>query len=112
MGQASSIFTSKSILVELGLKISFAHDGSLAALLGVLQIDKPLWPGLATEVVFELYNKRDEEGVQEYFIRVLFSGKPLVTSSPLGTLDMIKLEDFEEYLDSVLPEDIVGLCNS
>lgn len=90
---------------------SFAHDGSLAALLGVLQIDKPLWPGLATEVVFELWSKDEEKG-RGYYIRVLFSGKPLVTSTPLGVLDMVKLQDFNDYLDSVIPDDMVGLCNS
>lgn len=92
--------------------ISFAHDGSMAALLGVLQIDKPIWPGLASEVVFELWNKKDEQGEKEYYIRVLFSGKPLVTSTSLGILDMVKLKDFTDYLDSVLPDDIAGLCNS
>ena len=29
---------------------SFAHDGSMAPLLGLLQIDQPVWPGMGTEV--------------------------------------------------------------
>lgn len=88
------------------LTCSFAHDGSIAALLGVLQIHKPVWPGLASEVVFELWKTGEK-----HFVRVLFSGQPLVTSTPLGVLDMIAIEQFNAYLDSVLVRDIVGTCN-
>jgi hypothetical protein len=35
---------------------------------------------------------------QDSYIRVLFSGQPLVTSTPLGVLDMIKYEEFVGYL--------------
>lgn len=85
---------------------SFAHDGSMAALLGVLQIRKPIWPGLAAEVVFELWRKGPE-----HFVRVLLSGQVLETSIP-GTLDMIPVAEFHEYLDSVLLHDVVAACKS
>ncbi|KAL1982831.1 hypothetical protein VTN96DRAFT_831 [Rasamsonia emersonii] len=34
---------------------NIAHDGSLAKLLSILQIDEMVWPGMGAEVVFELY---------------------------------------------------------
>jgi len=34
-----------------------AHDGSISRLLSVLQIDVMVWPGMGSEVVFELYKK-------------------------------------------------------
>lgn len=88
-----------------------AHDGSVAPLLGLLQIDVMVWPGMGSEVVFELYkNARSKQ----HFIRVLWSGQPMKTSTPLGTLDMVKIEDFFAYIDSMVgsgPE-LVNACNS
>lgn len=34
-----------------------AHDGSVSRLLSVLQVDVMVWPGMGSEVVFELYKK-------------------------------------------------------
>lgn len=42
-----------------------------------------------SEIVFELYNAKSD-----YFIRVLWGGQPMKTSTPLGMLSMIPLEDF------------------
>ncbi len=42
-----------------------------------------------SEVVFELYSKDSA-----YYIRVLWSGQPIVTSTPLGTLDMIAMDEW------------------
>nr|XP_018267388.1 acid phosphatase [Kwoniella dejecticola CBS 10117]OBR89546.1 acid phosphatase [Kwoniella dejecticola CBS 10117] len=86
---------------------NFAHDGSVAPVLGLLQHDEPVWPGMGSEVVFELY-KQSESG--EYFVRVLFSGQPLKTSTPLGTLDMVPSGDFEAYLKDTIPENLTELC--
>lgn len=36
-----------------------AHDGSISRLLSVLQLDQMVWPGMGSEVVFELYKKID-----------------------------------------------------
>jgi len=71
--------------------VQVAHDGSISPLLGLLQIDVMVWPGMGSEVVFELYKNACD---QQYYIRVLWSGQPMKTSTPLGTLDMIKIEDF------------------
>lgn len=46
-----------------------------------------------SEIVFELYEKSGSHSTN-WFIRVLWSGQPMVTSTPLGTLDMIPLDDF------------------
>lgn len=35
-----------------------AHDGSVSRLLSVLQIDAMVWPGMGSEVVFELWRKK------------------------------------------------------
>ncbi|KNX49838.2 hypothetical protein CNBG_9523 [Cryptococcus deuterogattii R265] len=95
---------------------NFAHDGSVSPVLGVLQIDQPMWPGMGTEIVFELWKKNtsssssSSSSSEAYFIRVLLSGQPLETSTPLGTLDMIPWDEFEKYLNETIPEDIVGMC--
>lgn len=34
-----------------------AHDGSISRLLSILQLDQMVWPGMGSEVVFELYKK-------------------------------------------------------
>lgn len=36
---------------------NIAHDGSMSRLLSVLQVDVMVWPGMGSEVVFELYKK-------------------------------------------------------
>lgn len=46
---------------------------------------------MGAEVVFELYKNTYSK---QYFIRVLWSGQPMKTSTHLGTLDMVKIEDF------------------
>ena len=46
-------------------------------------------PCRGSEVVFELYTRKSD-----YFIRVLWGGQPMKTSTPLKTLDMTPLEDF------------------
>jgi acid phosphatase len=88
---------------------SFAHDGSISPVLGVLQAAYPVWPGMGSEVVFELWNNKK---TGKPHVRVLWSGQPLVTSTPLGTLDMVPLADFVAYLDETIPKDPVALCQT
>lgn len=68
----------------------------------------PIWPGMGSEIVFELWRKG--KGGKHY-VRVLFSGQPLETSTPLGTLDMVPLDKLDAYLDGVIPQDMVAACN-
>ncbi|KAH8811581.1 histidine phosphatase superfamily [Xylogone sp. PMI_703] len=35
-----------------------AHDGSMSRVLSVLQVDTMVWPGMGSEVIFELYKKK------------------------------------------------------
>lgn len=89
---------------------NFAHDGSVSRLLSILQIDVMVWPGMGSEVVFELYKKtaEDEQGEMEtgkWFVRVLFSGKVLTSSNPsLGVMDMVPLETLLAYFDGLVGE--------
>lgn len=38
---------------------NIAHDGSMSRLLSILQIDSMVWPGMGSEVVFEVYKKEN-----------------------------------------------------
>ncbi|KAF7305069.1 Histidine phosphatase [Mycena kentingensis (nom. inval.)] len=67
-----------------------AHDGSVSSVLGVLQIANMVWPGMGSELVFELYKNQKKK----WFIRVLWGGQPMVTSTPMGTLDMVPVHKF------------------
>lgn len=77
---------------------NIAHDGSISRLLGILQTDVMVWPGMGSEVVFELWKKNEsgDTGVSarsQYFVRVLFGGRVLTSSNPsLGMLDMLPIE--------------------
>ncbi|KDR79193.1 hypothetical protein GALMADRAFT_243093 [Galerina marginata CBS 339.88] len=77
-----------------------AHDGSMSPLLGFLQVDQMVWPGMGSEIVFELYTAGTK--IKSNFIRVLWGGQPMKTSTPLGVLDMIPLSDFFSYIDSMV----------
>ncbi|KAF3990179.1 hypothetical protein FT663_02190 [Candidozyma haemuli var. vulneris] len=91
---------------EVIYRHNIAHDGSISPLLGALQIDYLRWPGMGAEVVFELWKKEGQD-----FVRVLYGGQPLVTSTPLGTLDLVPLEEFANYLESFLKENnVYELC--
>lgn len=92
---------------------------------------------MGSEVVFELYEgrgnatasqnsskksnvgagKRQSRGTYggKFFVRVLFSGKPLRSSNPsLGLLDMVPAEALLAYFDGLVGTDaslVVGKCN-
>jgi acid phosphatase len=38
---------------------NIAHDGSMSRLLSILQIEQMVWPGMGSEVVFEVYKKEE-----------------------------------------------------
>ena len=77
-----------------------AHDGSVARLLSILQIERMVWPGMGSEVAFELYSK---EGC--YYLRVLWGGVVLMSSHPaLGRMDMVPLATFLAYVDALVGE--------
>lgn len=90
---------------------NIAHDGSVSRLLSVLQVDEMVWPGMGSEVVFELFRKK---GRAEYFLRVLFGGRVLRSSSPaLGVMDMVSVERVLVYFDGLVgkaAEKVKGRC--
>ncbi|KAK6202082.1 hypothetical protein LQW54_009040 [Pestalotiopsis sp. IQ-011] len=100
-----------------------AHDGSLSRLLSILQIDQMVWPGMGSEVIFELWEKREditeltkkaEESTKVYYVRVLFGGQVMRSSNPsLGLLDMIPVDTLLSYFDGLVGENaslIKGKC--
>ena len=104
---------------------SIAHDGSLSSLLSILQIDVMVWPGMGSEVVFELYKKDKatsskpttsaSTGPSGYYIRVLWKGHVLRSSNPsLGLMSMVPLEIVLTYLDGLVGVGaslVQGRCN-
>ncbi|KAI1299929.1 phosphoglycerate mutase-like protein [Xylaria venustula] len=104
-----------------------AHDGSVSRLLSILQIEVMVWPGMGSEVVFELYEQkqkgrslsddrgRDRDGSGAFYVRVLFGGRVLRSSSPtLGVMDMVPAETLLAYFDGLVGKDaslVVGKCN-
>ena len=92
---------------------AIAHDGSIAPLIGALQVDKMVWPGLGSEVVFELW--REKDGQQKAFVRVLWGGVPMKTKGPLGTLDLVPFDAFEQHIIGMVGEGanlVVQGCSS
>lgn len=117
-----------------------AHDGSVSRLLSILQLDEMVWPGMGAEVVFELYKKNggeatassaaaseagdyegegegedeDEESESGFYVRVLFNGQPLKSSSPtLGLMEMVPAETLLGYFDGLVGKNaslVKGLC--
>lgn len=73
-----------------------AHDGSVSRLLGILQVDVMVWPGMGSEVVFELWKKTSGSAGSSqsgHYVRVLWGGRVLTSSNPrLGTMDMLPVE--------------------
>ncbi|KAI1343639.1 histidine acid phosphatase family protein [Xylariaceae sp. FL0016] len=110
-----------------------AHDGSVSRVLSILQIDSMVWPGMGSEVIFELYEKSQngtnssstettksrmtrswKEG--NHFVRVLFGGQVLRSSNPsLGLMEMVPAETLLAYFDGLVGVNaslVVGKCQS
>lgn len=78
-----------------------AHDGSVSRLLGILQVDVMVWPGMGSEVLFELWTNKNGSSSSSsrglsasgHYVRVLWGGQVLKSSNPsLGTIDMLPVE--------------------
>ena len=77
-----------------------AHDGSLARLLSILQVDEMVWPGLGAEVVFEVYESTSGD---ERYVRILWGGVVLRSSYPgLKSVDMLPLDTLLGYFDELV----------
>jgi hypothetical protein len=96
-----------------------AHDGSIARLLALLQVRDMVWPGMGSEIVFEVFEKSGAGGgrVGQWFVRVLWGGQVLSSSSPVFEGDshgMLALDTVLAYFDGLVGRDaslIPALCN-
>lgn len=82
-----------------------------------------VWPGMGSEIVFELYRKREGGnlggnttlGENMFYVRVLFGGQTLRSSNPdLGLLAMLPVETLLAYFDGLVGESasqVKGKCN-
>ncbi|KAK8215244.1 hypothetical protein M8818_002256 [Zalaria obscura] len=90
-----------------------AHDGSLSRLLAILQVETMVWPGMGSEVVFELYEGKDH--MQGWYLRVLWGGQVLRSSNPsLGVMDLVPVQTVLDYFDGLVGVNatkIPGICN-
>lgn len=88
---------------------NIAHDGSVSRLLSILQIEEMVWPGMGSEVVFELYSKDSC-----YYIRVLWGGQVLKSSNPsLGSMNLLPVDTLLNYIDGLvgrMASKVPGLC--
>ncbi|KAK4986654.1 hypothetical protein LTR50_005181 [Elasticomyces elasticus] len=75
-----------------------AHDGSVARLLSILQVDEMVWPGMGSEVVFELFSRE-----KRFYVRALWGGRVLRSSNPsLGSVDLLPAETLLAYFDGLV----------
>ncbi|KAH8904024.1 histidine acid phosphatase [Coniochaeta sp. PMI_546] len=99
---------------------NIAHDGSVSRVLSFLQADTMVWPGMGSEVVFEVYKKKQKNddgsgtapptatatargGESGYYVRVLFGGRVFKSSNPsLGVMDMLPVETLLGYIDGLV----------
>lgn len=109
MGQGDSSVPATSQKVRY--RHNVAHDGSVSRVLSILQLEQMVWPGMGSEVVFELYSKR-----KCFFVRVLWGGQVLKSSHPqLGSIDMIPVSRLLAYFDGLVgvgASKVPGLCSS
>ncbi|KAJ5232849.1 hypothetical protein N7468_005805 [Penicillium chermesinum] len=84
---------------------NFIHDGDIGPVLGSLGIDALRWPGMASNIAFEIW-KTNATG--SLFSRVLYSGHPVKTVH--GELDWVSIDDLIDIMTPYVPTDIKALC--
>ncbi|OJJ45175.1 hypothetical protein ASPZODRAFT_168230 [Penicilliopsis zonata CBS 506.65] len=84
---------------------NFIHDGDIGPVLGALGIKALRWPGMGSNIAFEIWKTEDD-----LFSRVLYSGHPLQTTH--GMLEWVSLADLIAILQPFVPDDIITLCNA
>lgn len=111
-GTSNSNSTTMTTTPTVKYRHNVAHDGSVAPLLGILQVEDMVWPGMGAEVVFELYRRRSGSGC--FYVRVLWGGRVLRSSNPtLGEMSMVPLGTLLAHFDGLVgvgAEKIVGVC--
>jgi acid phosphatase len=78
---------------------NIAHDGSVSRVLAFLQVDQMVWPGMGSEVVFEIWKGKENK----HFLRVLWGGQVLRSSHPsFSMMDMVDVDVFLAYVDALV----------
>ncbi|KKK20704.1 hypothetical protein P175DRAFT_0521418 [Aspergillus ochraceoroseus IBT 24754] len=85
---------------------TFIHDGDLGPVLGSLGITALRWPGMGSNIAFEVWETEHKE--HAFYARVLYSGEPVRTIH--GTLDWVPLSDLINIMKPYIPDDIASLC--
>ncbi|CAL8468369.1 g7909 [Coccomyxa elongata] len=71
------------------------HDTTIMPILATLGVQLKDWPEYVSNVVFELWERKTEEGQSKHYVRVLYNKEPLsLAKHPQG--EPIELEEFEE----------------
>lgn len=86
------------------------HDTTISPVITALELEDAVWPGYATRLTFELYQRRS---TGEHFIRVLQSGK-VVTSQVVFCRHKTEGEfcQFTYFYDFVMGVNLQEFCNS
>ncbi|KAK0437736.1 phosphoglycerate mutase-like protein [Desarmillaria tabescens] len=84
-----------------------AHDGSMASLLGFLQVAEMVWPGISSSSCTVTRTACISSAV-------LWGGQPMETSTPMGMLNMIPAETLIDYIDEMVGsgEELYVACMS
>ena len=110
---ASNLRTAASGTSDVKYRHNVAHDGSISRLLAILQVDVMVWPGMGSELVFELFRKQE---TAERYVRILWGGQILQSSNPtLGLVDMVSVESILAYFDGLVgaqASKVPGLCGA
>ncbi|KAJ5429645.1 Histidine phosphatase superfamily clade-2 [Penicillium cf. griseofulvum] len=86
----------------------FIHDGDIGPILGALGIETLRWPGMASNIAFEVWETKDENHGKSFYARVLYSGHPI--RSIHGLLDWVPLSKLIDIMSPYVPGDITSLC--
>ncbi|KAE9977165.1 hypothetical protein EG327_007819 [Venturia inaequalis] len=87
---------------------NIAHDGSISRVLSILQVDVMVWPGMGSEIIFEIYKKPSSSSPSKRYVRVLWGGKVLRSSNPsLGLMDMLDADVLLGYIDALGVDNVV-----
>ncbi|KIY42898.1 histidine acid phosphatase [Fistulina hepatica ATCC 64428] len=93
---------------DLKFSHTFAHDGDVGPVLGALGINELRWPGMGSNIAFEIWETSDSQN--PLYARVLYCGQPIETI--YGVLDWLPLSSLIAILRPFVPEDIVAMCNA
>jgi 2-phosphoxylose phosphatase len=80
-------------------------------LLSILQVDVMVWPGMGSEVVFEVYKRQLSSKQTKRYVRVLWGGRVLRSSNPtLGLMNMLDVDVLLGYFDKLGVNNVATLC--